>query len=120
MAPTKPAFYVHNECDIVSSRISSYPASGFAGPGSLQWHSRAAHPQPTARSLDNAASEFYANYPVPLEDDLDDVVPALPSFDNHRTAHFLQTGLPGIAINHVPKHYADSVRGYLYIYKYVH
>lgn len=109
MVPRKPAFYVHSEHDIVSHQISSSVASDFGPQSSSQWLSRAGPSVPTTRSINNAASEFYANYPIPPEDDLDDVVPPLPSFDENITEHFLQAGLPGIAVKHVPKCYADSV-----------
>lgn len=79
----------------------------------LQWLSRAAPSLPPTLVIHDTATEFYANYPAPPEESLDDIVPPLPSFDDTATAHFLPAGLPGITVKHVCKCYQNTVRGFL-------
>lgn len=110
--PPKLGFYVHSEREIVSRHLSTTVDSANATP---QWISRAAPALPTTRSIIDKAEEFYANYPIPQEEDVDVTVPPLPAFDNTATTHFLSIGLPGVAIKHVPKRYMNSV-GDFYLY----
>lgn len=105
MAP-KLGFYVHSEREIVSRHLSTTAGSANTTP---QWISRAAPVLSTARSIIDKAEDFYANYPIPQEDDVDNTVPPLPAFDDTATTHFLPIGLPGVAIKHVPKRYMNSV-----------
>lgn len=102
-----PGFYVHKERKINSHQISVI-ASEIAGPSSVQWVTRSA-PCPSTISVEKVAETFYTNYPTRL-DDLDDVVPPLPIFDDSASAHFLKAGIPGITVKHVPKRYINSVR----------
>ncbi|KZP08257.1 hypothetical protein FIBSPDRAFT_901405 [Athelia psychrophila] len=74
----------------------------------LQWLSRAAPSLPPTLVIHDTATEFYANYPAPPEESLDDIVPPLPSFDDTATAHFLPAGLPGITVKHVCKCYQNT------------
>lgn len=109
MAPAVPTFYNHKTRTIVSHQISSTVASEITGQSSLQWLSRSAPLLSSTLEDDRTAAKFYANYPEPLHHDLDDVIPPLPTFDETTTAHFLQAGLPGLTVKHVPNRYPNSV-----------
>lgn len=112
MAP-RFGFYVHSQREGVSRHLSMTADSGNATP---QWISRAAPASSSARSIIDKAEEFYANYSIPQEDDVDDLVPPLPTFDDASTTYFLPVGLLVVTIKHVPKRHMNSVRRLRYIY----